>query len=36
MMTRSSNIWIETRTRGISVLGVMSPKPTVEKTVIVK
>ena len=36
MMARSSNIWAETTRRAASVLGVMSPKPTVEKTVIVK
>ena len=36
MITRSSSIWRLTIIRDVSVLGVMSPNPTVEKTVIVK
>ena len=36
MMARSSSIWAETTRRAVSVLGVMSPKPTVENTLIVK
>ena len=36
MMERSTSIWAETMTRAVSVLGVMSPKPTVENTMIVK
>ena len=33
---RSPNIWTMSTTRAASDLGLMSPKPTVEKTVIVK
>ena len=36
MMARSSNIWAETTRRAGSVLGVMSPNPTVEKMVVAK
>ena len=34
--TRSSSIWTETSSRACEVRGVMSPKPTVAKTVTVK
>ena len=33
---KSSNIWLETKRRAVSVFGVMSPKPTVEKMETVK
>ena len=36
MTTGSSSIWILTRMRARSLSGVMSPKPTVEKTVTTK
>ncbi len=36
MMARSSSIWADTTRRAASVRGVMSPKPTVEKMVMVK
>jgi len=36
MMMRPRGIWAEKMSRAVSVRGEMSPKPTVEKTLMVK